>query len=99
MNPVLTRMIIDTFLKGHRQDILDSMNSAVEFVEGFDQRFRALEDSIALLVKKQQDNNLKGELLGVLEDLKNGTSLEDALDDSPVLDDDADTVKDVQNEQ
>lgn len=99
MNPALTRMIIDTFLKGHRQDILDSVNSAVELVEGFDQRFRALEDSIALLVKKQQDNDLKGELLDILEDLKDGASLEDALDDLPVHDDDTYAVNEVANEQ
>lgn len=78
----MQRMVLNTFLKGHRDDLLEMVNNAVELVQGFDQRFQALESSISFLVEKQRDSNLKGELLVVLEDLKDGVSLDDALEDN-----------------
>lgn len=84
INPAFQRMIIDTFLKNHRETILDNVNSAVALVEGFNDRFSVVEHKIDLIIERMRRESLNDEILDVLEELK-GEAITNGVVDSPDL--------------
>ena len=84
INPAFQRMIIDTFLKNHREAILDNVNNAVAIVEGFNDRFTAVERKIDMIMDRMSREELNDEILDVLEDLR-GEAGTDGVVDTPDL--------------
>lgn len=75
------RMIMDTFLREQRENIRTGVEHAVELVESFDSRFQALEMKIDQICASIAKNEAREELLEVLEDIADGKTPEEALED------------------
>jgi len=82
-SPVV-RMIMDTFLRDQRENIRESVETAIETIEAFDARFMALESKIDTILRHIAQTEAREDLIEVLEEIASGATPEEALSDKEI---------------